>query len=257
MYIKYEYTQTDEIDAVETFHETSLHFRKKDTSFLEIQHCGKQFRICHFCTFAAVKKGKIMFGTINFVEIFSSFIVMFAIIDILGSIPIFMGIREKNQDIKAAQACLTALGLFLLFFFAGDALFRLFGINSASFAVAGSLVLFILAVEMVLGRDIIKNEPSSGGASIVPVAFPLIAGPGAITALLSLRADYAVINILLGLSLNIILDYLVIRYLDKIQKLLGANVIFIIRKFFGVILLAMAINMFVNNIVEIIHQVPR
>ena len=91
----------------------------------------------------------------------------------------------------------------------------------------------------------------------MPVAFPLIAGPGAITALLSLRADYAVINILLGLSLNIILDYLVIRYLDKIQKLLGANVIFIIRKFFGVILLAMAINMFVNNILEIIHQVPR
>ncbi len=91
----------------------------------------------------------------------------------------------------------------------------------------------------------------------MPVAFPLIAGPGAITALLSLRADYAVINILLGLSLNIILDYIVIRYLDKIQKLLGANVIFIIRKFFGVILLAMAINMFVNNILEIIHQVPR
>ena len=110
-----------------------------------------------------------MFHQINFVEIFSSFIVMFAIIDILGSIPIFMSIREKNQDIKAAQACLTALGLFLLFFFAGDALFRLFGINSASFAVAGAFVLFILAVEMVLGRDIIKNEPNSGGASIVPV----------------------------------------------------------------------------------------
>ena len=148
------------------------------------------------------------------------------------------------------------MGLFLLFFFAGDALFRLFGINSASFAVAGAFVLFILAVEMVLGRDIIKNEPNSGGASIVPVAFPLIAGPGAITALLSLRADYAVVNILLGLLLNLILDYLVIRFLDKIQKLLGANLIFIIRKFFGVILLAMAINMFVNNLMVIIHPAP-
>ena len=198
-----------------------------------------------------------MFHQINFIEIFSSFIVMFAIIDILSSIPIFMSIREKNQDIKAAQACLTALGLFLLFFFAGDALFRLFGINEASFAVAGSLVLFILAVEMVLGRDIIKNEPNSSGASIVPVAFPLIAGPGAITALLSLRADYAVVNILIGLLLNIILDYIVICYLEKIQKLLGRNLIFIIRKFFGVILLAMAINMFVNNILVIIRQVPR
>ena len=181
-------------------------------------------------------------GKINFVEIFGSFIVMFAIIDIFGSIPIFISIREKQQNIKAAQACLTALGLFLLFFFAGDALLRLFGINSASFAVAGAFVLFILAVEMVLGRDI---------------AFPLIAGPGAITALLSLRADHATCNILLGLLLNIILDYMVIKYLDKIQRLLGNNMIFIIRKFFGVILLAMAVDMFVSNIAVIISQVTK
>lgn len=194
-----------------------------------------------------------MLQQFNFVEIFSSFMVMFAIIDILGSIPIFMSIRDKNQDIKPMYASLTALGLFLVFFFAGDALFLLFGINSASFAVAGSLVLFILAVEMVLGRDIIKNEPTGGGASVVPVAFPLIAGPGAITALLSLRADYAVVNILSGLLLNIALDYIVIRHIDRIQSLLGTNLIFIIRKFFGVILLAMAINMFINNILAIIH----
>lgn len=197
------------------------------------------------------------FQQINFVEIFSSFIVMFAIIDILGSIPIFVSIKEKNQDIKAGAACATALGLFLLFFFAGDALLRLFGIDTASFAVAGAFVLFILAVEMILGRDIIKNEPGKGGASIVPVAFPLIAGPGALTALLSLRADYAVINIMLGLLLNIVLDFFVIRALDKIQRILGANLIFIIRKFFGVILLAIAINMFVNNILVVIHQVPK
>lgn len=198
-----------------------------------------------------------MFGKISLVDIFSSFIVMFAIIDILGSIPIFMTIKGKNQNIRAGQACLTALGLFLLFFFAGDALFKLFGINEASFAVAGAFVLFVLAVEMVLGRDIIKNEPSSGGASIVPVAFPLIAGPGAITALLSLRADYAMINILLGLLGNIVIDYIVIHYLDKIQQWLGNNLIFIIRKFFGVILLAIAINMFVNNILVIIYQVSK
>ena len=196
-------------------------------------------------------------GKINFVEIFGSFIVMFAIIDIFGSIPIFISIREKQQNIKAAQACLTALGLFLLFFFAGDALLRLFGINSASFAVAGAFVLFILAVEMVLGRDIIKNEPNSSSVSVVPVAFPLIAGPGAITALLSLRADQATCNILLGLLLNIILDYMVIKYLDKIQRMLGNNMIFIIRKFFGVILLAMAVNMFVSNIAVIISQVTK
>ena len=196
------------------------------------------------------------FGQFDFIEVFSSFIVMFAIIDILGSIPIFLSIKEGGKPIKAMQACLTALGLFLLFFFAGDALLKLFGIDKASFAVAGAFVLFVLAVEMILGREIIKNENLGNGASIVPVAFPLIAGPGALTALLSLRAEYAVLNIIIGLLLNLILDYFVIRLLDKVKNLLGANLIFIIRKFFGVILLAIAINMFVNNIYVIIANAP-
>jgi len=196
------------------------------------------------------------FGQFDFIEVFSSFIVMFAIIDILGSIPIFLSLKEGGKPIKAMQACLTALGLFLLFFFAGDALLKLFGIDKASFAVAGSFVLFVLAVEMILGREIIKNENLGSGASIVPVAFPLIAGPGALTALLSLRAEYAVLNIIIGLLLNLALDYLVIRLLDKVKNLLGANLIFIIRKFFGVILLAIAVNMFVGNIYVIIANVP-
>ena len=197
-----------------------------------------------------------MFSSITFVEIFSSFIVMAAIIDIFGSMPLFVGMKEQQKNMKGGQACLTALGLFLAFFFAGDALLRLFGIDTASFAVAGAFVLFILAVEMILGREIIKNEGGKSGTSIVPIAFPLIAGPGALTALLSLRADYAVINILIGLLLNIVLDYIVISQLDRIQKLLGENLIFILRKFFGVILLAIAVNMFVNNISVIISQVP-
>ena len=185
---------------------------------------------------------------INFVEIFGAFFVMAAIIDIFGSIPIFVSMREQNKVIKAGQACLVALALFLTFFFAGDGLLRVFGIDAASFAVAGSFVLFVLAVEMILGREIIKNEGSNSGASIVPVAFPLIAGPGALTGLLSLRADYAIVNILIGLLLNIALDYIVIKKLDWIQRILGQNLIFILRKFFGVILLAIAVNMFVNNI---------
>ena len=196
------------------------------------------------------------FGQFDFIEVFSSFIVMFAIIDILGSIPIFLSLKEGGKPIKAMQACLTALGLFLAFFFAGDALLKLFGIDKASFAVAGSFVLFVLAVEMILGREIIKNENLGSGASIVPVAFPLIAGPGALTALLSLRAEYAVLNIIIGLLLNLALDYFVIRLLDKVKNLLGANLIFIIRKFFGVILLAIAVNMFVGNIYVIIANVP-
>ena len=203
------------------------------------------------------QKKSTMFSQINFVEIFGAFIVMAAIIDIFGSIPIFVSMKEQNKTIKAGQACLTALGLFLAFFFAGDALLKLFGIDAASFAVAGSFVLFILAVEMILGREIIKNDGGTSGASIVPIAFPLIAGPGALTALLSLRADYAVINIMIALLLNILLDYVVIRSLDKVQRLLGPNLIFILRKFFGVILLAIAVNMFVNNISVIIASVQK
>lgn len=193
-----------------------------------------------------------MLQSISFVEIFSTFLVMFAIIDITGSIPIFVSMRDKGNAIKPLQATGAALLLFVGFYIVGDALLRLFGIDMPSFAVAGSVVLFILAFEMILGRDIIKNEPTSSGASIVPVAFPLIAGPGAITALISLRAEYATVNIMIGLSLNIVLDYFVLRYLDKITHWLGADIIYVLRKFFGVILLAMAVKLFAGNIKAIL-----
>ena len=189
-----------------------------------------------------------MFHQINIVEIFSAFLVMFAIIDITGSIPIFVSMRNQGKAIKPLQATLVALLLFVAFYFVGDALLRLFSIDSSSFAVAGALVLFILALEMVLGREIIKNEPTASGASVVPVAFPLIAGPGAITALISLRAEYASVNILIGLFLNIVLDYFVIRFLDKIANKLGTDVIYVLRKFFGVILLAMSVKLFAGGI---------
>ena len=189
-----------------------------------------------------------MFQQINIVEIFSTFLVMFAIIDITGSIPIFVSMRNQGKAIKPLQATLVALMLFVAFYFVGDALMHLFSIDSSSFAVAGALVLFILALEMVLGREIIKNEPTASGASVVPVAFPLIAGPGAITALISLRAEYASVNILIGLFLNIVLDYFVIRFLDKIANRLGTDVIYVLRKFFGVILLAMSVKLFAGGI---------
>ena len=189
-----------------------------------------------------------MFQQINIVEIFSAFLVMFAIIDITGSIPIFVSMRDQGKAIKPLQATLVALLLFVAFYFVGDALLHLFSIDSASFAVAGALVLFVLALEMVLGREIIKNDTATSGASIVPVAFPLIAGPGAITALISLRAEYASVNILIGLFLNIVLDYFVIRFLDKIANKLGTDVIYVLRKFFGVILLAMSVKLFAGGI---------
>ncbi len=189
-----------------------------------------------------------MFAQISIVEIFSTFLVMFAIIDITGSIPIFVSMREQGKAINPLQATGVALLLFVAFYFLGDALLHLFSIDMASFAVAGALVLFILALEMVLGREIIKDNTNLSGASIVPVAFPLIAGPGAITALISLRVEYATINILIGLFLNLVLDYFVIRFLDKIANRLGGEIIYVLRKFFGVILLAMSVKLFAGGI---------
>ena len=182
-----------------------------------------------------------MFHIIDLKEILSTFLVMFAIIDITGSIPIFVSMRDKGTKIKPFQATGAALLLFIGFYFLGDALLHLFGIDMPSFAVAGSVVLFILAFEMVLGRDIIKNEPTSSGASIVPIAFPLIAGPGAITAFISLHAEYETVN------------FFVLRYLEKITHWLGADIIYVLRKFFGVILLAMAVKLFAGNIMAIFH----
>ena len=189
---------------------------------------------------------------LDFVEIIGSFLVMFAIIDITGSIPIFIGMENQGRHIKALPATSVALGLFLAFFFIGEALLHRFGIDIASFAVAGAFVLFVLALEMILGREIMKNEGSPAGASIVPVAFPLIAGPGAITALISLRAEYATVNILIGLMLNIVIDYLVIRLLDRVHRWLGEEVVYVLRKFFGVILLAISVKLFANNLAVVI-----
>jgi multiple antibiotic resistance protein len=189
----------------------------------------------------------------NLVEILSTFIVMFSIIDIMGSIPVFLNIKEQGRSIKASHATTVALVLFILFFFAGDILLKIFGVDTASFAVAGALVIFILALEMVLGIDIIKNDSSGSKASVVPVAFPLIAGPGALTALLSLRADYHLVNIMTGLVLNILLAFIVLNYIEKIEKVLGKEIIFIVRKFFGVILLAIAVKMFVANLSVVIN----
>ncbi|MBQ9863898.1 MAG: MarC family protein [Bacteroidales bacterium] len=193
---------------------------------------------------------------LNLVEIFSTFIVMFAIIDITGSIPIFVSMREQGKTIRPLTAAVVALALFVGFFFAGDALLRLFSIDTASFAVAGSFVLFLLALEMIMGREFIRNDSSSSGATIVPIAFPLIAGPGAITALLSLRAEYAITNIMIGLLLNLIIDYIVLLLVDRIKNWLGNDLIFVIRKFFGVILLAIAVKLFVNNIAVVIQSIP-
>lgn len=183
---------------------------------------------------------------LSFREIFSAFMVLFAVIDITGSIPIIIDLKAKHGKIDARKAALFALGIMLLFFFIGEPLLGIFGVDIYSFAIAGSLVVFFVGLEMVLGIDFFKgNTPS--GVSIVPIAFPLVAGAGAITSMLSLKAEYHAANILIALVLNMVFVYLVIRSAEWFERIIGKGGILILRKFFGIILLAIAIKLFLTN----------
>lgn len=193
-------------------------------------------------------------SSISLPQIFGAFLVLFAIIDITGSIPIFLSLKQSGKKFSPIQAALISLLLFVVFFFMGDALLRLFGVNIESFAVAGSIVLFIMAFEMILGVEIFKNESGDGGSSVVPIAFPLIAGPGALTTIISLRAEYADVNILIALALNIVIDFLVLKYIDRLEHILGGTLITILRKFFGVILLAIGVKLLTTNLGVMISQ---
>lgn len=186
----------------------------------------------------------------NVLEIVSAFIVLFAVIDILGSIPIIVDLRNKGNKIKATQASVVSFSILIIFLFVGKALLGLFGVDISSFAIAGSLVLFMLAIEMILGVTIFKHD-SPSGASLVPIAFPLVAGAGSFTTLLALRAEYATINIIIALFLNIVFVYIVLRITTKIENLIGESGIYVLKKFFGIILLAMAIKLFSNNVANI------
>jgi len=183
---------------------------------------------------------------INFVEIFAAFMVLFAVIDIIGSIPIILGIKEKSGEIKSEKASITAFIIMFLFLFIGEPLLNIFGVDISSFAIAGAIVLFLLSMEMVLGIELFKND-ESGGNSIVPIAFPLVAGAGSITSLLSLKAEYQTINIAIALTLNLILVYVVLKSTKWFERILGKEGIHILRKVFGIILLAIAIKLFISN----------
>lgn len=195
-----------------------------------------------------------MISTLSLQEIFGAFLVLFAIIDITGSIPIFLSLKHSGNKFNPMHAALVSLLIFVVFFFLGDAALQLFGVDIKSFAVAGSIVLFIMAFEMILGVEIFKNDSDGGASSIVPIAFPLIAGPGALTTIISLRAEYADINILIALFINIVLDFIVLRYIDRLERLLGGTLISILRKFFGVILLAIGVKLITTNLGALIHS---
>ena len=183
---------------------------------------------------------------VNFTEIIASFMVLFAIIDIMGSIPIILDIKAKTGRMSPIKTSLVAFGIMLLFLFIGEPLLGIFGVDISSFAIAGSFILLLMGMEMVLGIELFRHE-SGGSGAIVPIAFPLIAGAGSITTLLSLRAEYHYVNILIALTANMVLVYFVLRMTSWFERLLGPNGLHILRKFFGIILLAIAIKLFLSN----------
>jgi len=183
---------------------------------------------------------------LSLLEILATFMVLFAIIDILGSIPIILDVKAKTGSIYPGKTTLVAYGIMLIFLFVGEPLLGLFGVDISSFAIAGSIILLLMGLEMVLGIQLFKHE-SGGSGAIVPIAFPLIAGAGSITTLLSLRAEYHFVNILVALSLNMIIVYLVLRLTTFFERILGPNGLHILRKFFGIILLAISIKLFLSN----------
>ncbi|MCO4293937.1 MarC family protein [Solitalea sp. MAHUQ-68] len=179
-------------------------------------------------------------------EIISVTMILFAIIDILGSIPIVLELRNRVGHIQSEKATLVAMALMILFLFVGEKLLNIIGVDVKSFAIAGSLVIFFIAMEMVLGIHFFRDQMPET-ASIVPLAFPLIAGAGTMTTLLSLKAEYQTINIVLGIIINLLFVYFVLKNVSILERILGKNGVEILRKAFGVILLAIAIKLFRNN----------
>lgn len=185
---------------------------------------------------------------LSFNQILSAFVVLFVLIDVSGSIPIFLNFKGEGRDINPFQAAIYSFIIMTAFLFVGKWTLELFNVDVSSFAVAGALVIFIISVEMIFGVEVFKNDAPGGSRTLVPIVFPLIAGPGTFTVLLSMRADYNVMNIIIALFLNMIIVYLVLKYLKAVEKLLGIGGVYVLRKFFGVIVMAIAVKLFTENI---------
>ena len=189
---------------------------------------------------------------INFSELFTVTFTLFAIIDIVGSVPILISLKEKMGGIRELRATIISGGLMVLFLFLGEPFLRLLGLDVRSFAVGGSMVIFILGLEMVLGLEFFKSEKDVKAATVVPIAFPLIAGSGTLTTIMSLKANYGETSLLIAILINLVIVFIVLKSLGAIARLLGPAGLIAIRKFFGVILLAIAVKIFATNAPELI-----
>ena len=190
-----------------------------------------------------------MFGEFNWQHFISAFVILFAVIDITGSIPIILNLKKKGKKISARRATLYSTLIFFMFFYVGEGFLRLFNLDISSFAIAGSLIIFIMALEMIFDIEIVKEETETQrDATLVPVVFPLIAGAGALTTMLTIRAQFSPINIFIAIILNMIFVYFVLSMTKKIEQVLGSATIYALKKFFGIILLAISIKLFLTNL---------
>jgi multiple antibiotic resistance protein len=188
------------------------------------------------------------FSTFSWAQILKTTMVLFAVIDILGSIPLIIKLKEKSGDISPLRTSLVSLGIMVGFLILGESILNIFGVDIRSFAVAGSLIIFALALEMIMGWNLFRDEVTGKVASVIPLAFPIIAGAGTMTSIVSLKAEFSEVNIIMGIIINVGIIYIVLRLTKKIEKLLGKGGIAIVKKVFGIILLAIAVKLFSSNI---------
>lgn len=191
------------------------------------------------------------FGTFDIWQVLSSFIFLFAIIDPFGNIPVTLNMVKKGIKISPLKVCIATIVILITFLFAGEWVLKLFGVKIEYFAIAGGFVIFLMALEMVLDVTIFKNEGLEGSGSIVPLAFPMYAGPGAFTALLSITAEYDIINLVISVALNTVALFLVLRGTNWLNKYVGQTTLYILRKFFGIIVLAIACKLMFGNLAMI------
>ncbi|NCC09211.1 MAG: MarC family protein [Bacteroidia bacterium] len=195
-----------------------------------------------------------MFEGFDLQQLVAAFFALFTVIDILGSIPIIIDLKSKGRGVNATKATLISFTILLAFFYVGDVMLNIFSVDIKSFAVAGALVIFLMSLEMILDIEIFKNQGPIKEATLVPLVFPLLAGSATFTTLLSLRASNASVNIIIALILNMIWVYFVVSMTERVERFFGKSGIYILRKFFGIILLAISVKMFTENITSLIDM---